>query len=208
MKSSRAFVFGFALLLLPVCAAAQPVPVAPAVSGVSPAAPAAPEVKSGGGDKACPKDRRAGLSQACKDRPAGKKERHRDQNKGKGEDKKAGALSSGNKAAPELVLKGGAAFKDSGKGAFYGVGSAPSTISDEYLRRETADNRARADIQNIFSTSMESTGTTTHTADGGEKVAHTTTTFKSGTISMAQIIDHYQAADGTLYSLAKIDIDR
>ena len=201
MKRSGSFILG--ALLLPAFAAAQPAPAAPPAPGVSQAAPAVPEVKSGGGDKACLK-----APPACKDQSARKKEQRRKQKKGKRESKKAGAVSSINKDAPDWILKGGGAFKDSGTLAFYGVGSAPPAIGDEYLRSETADNRARADIQNGFRTSTESTGTITRTADGGEKVERAVTTFKSGKIPMARIIDHYQAADGTVYSLAKVDIDQ
>lgn len=110
------------------------------------------------------------------------------------------------KRAPEWVIKGGSAFKDNGKLAWYGVGSAPRTISDLYLRRETADNRARADISNGFGTTTESTATITHTADGGERTERSVTTFKSGDIAKAQITERYQAPDGTIYSLAKIAI--
>ncbi len=165
-------------------------------------------VKDGGDDKACLKNHQAELSRACKDKLAESKEQRRTRNKRKGELKKDYTASSKNKAAPEWVLKGGGAFKNSGTHAFYGVGSAPPTISDEYLRRDTADNRARTDIQNGFSTSTKSTRTTTHTAEGDERVERIRTTFKSGEISMAQIIEHYQAADGTIYSLAKIEMDQ
>ena len=190
MKRSGTFILG--ALLLAAFAAARPAHV----PGVSQAAPAVPEVKSCG-DAASP---------VCKEISALKQEEHPNQKKGKREDKKNGAVSSTNKAAPDWIIKGGAAFKDSGKFAFYGVGSAPPAISDEYLRRETADNRARAGIQNGFITSSESTGTITRTADGGKKVERAVTTFKSGKVSMARIIDHYKAADGTIYSLAKIEI--
>jgi hypothetical protein len=186
-------------LLLPALAAAEPVPATCAVPGAGQAAAAAPEVKSGGDGKVSQKD-----PQACKDGADQKKVQLRKQSKAK----KTGAPFSRNKHAPEWTIKGRAAFKDSGILAFYGVGSAPAAIRDEYLRRETADNRARADIQNGFSTATESTGTTTITADGGKKTERAVTTVKSGDISMARIIDRYQAADGTIYSLAKTEIDR
>lgn len=111
------------------------------------------------------------------------------------------------KGAPEWTIKGAGAFNDSGKRVFYGVGMAPATIRDESLRRETADNRARAEIQKVFSASIEGS-MASYTANESERVERVLKTFQSGKISWVQIIDRYRASDGTVYSLAKVDLDR
>ncbi|HAT72151.1 MAG TPA: hypothetical protein DCS63_04985 [Elusimicrobia bacterium] len=117
------------------------------------------------------------------------------------------ATAQKHKNAPEWTIKGAGAFEESGKRVFYGVGMAPAAIADESLRRETADNRARADIQKIFSTSIES-AMTIYTASEGEKAERVLKTFQSGKLSWVQIVDRYQAPDGAIYSLAKLDLEQ
>ena len=117
------------------------------------------------------------------------------------------AMFQKNKGAPEWTVKGAGAFNNSGKHVFYGVGIAPATINDESLRRETADNRARADIQKVLSTSIEGT-MTSYTTNESEKIERVLKTMQSGKISWVQIVDHYNTSDGTVYSLAKLDLDQ
>ncbi|MEI7482886.1 MAG: LPP20 family lipoprotein [Elusimicrobiota bacterium] len=117
------------------------------------------------------------------------------------------ATSQKSKGAPEWISKGAAAFKESGKYVFYGIGIAPATISDESLRREAADNRARADIQKVFSVSIEGS-MTNYTANEGERVERVLKTFQSGKMNWVKIVERYQAPDGTVYSLAKIDLEQ
>lgn len=117
------------------------------------------------------------------------------------------ATSQKNKGAPDWTIKGAGAFKDSGNRVFYGVGIAPATIRDESLRREAADNRARGDIQKVFSASMEGS-MTSYTANEIERVERVLKTFQSGKMSWVRIIDRYQAPDGAIYSLAKVDLDQ
>lgn len=117
------------------------------------------------------------------------------------------ATSPKTKIPPEWTSKGAGAFNDNGRKVFYGVGIAPSTITDESLRRETADNRARADIQKIFSTSIEGS-MTNYSANEVERVERTVKTLQSGKISWVQIVDRYKTSDGTIYSLAKVDLDQ
>lgn len=115
--------------------------------------------------------------------------------------------TSQNKGAPTWTVKGAGAFSDNGKRVFYGVGVAPATIGDESLRRETADNRARADVQKVFSTSIEGS-MTSYTTNDSERVERVLKTFQNGKISWVQIVDRYQAKDGSIYSLAKVDLDQ
>ena len=117
------------------------------------------------------------------------------------------ATSQKNKEAPAWTVKGAGAFSDSGKRVFYGVGVAPATIGDESLRRETADNRARADVQKVFSTSIEGS-MTSYTTNESERVERVLKTFQSGKISWVQIVDRYRTTDGSIYSLAKVDLDQ
>jgi hypothetical protein len=111
------------------------------------------------------------------------------------------------KGAPAWALKGAGAFPDAGGRVFYGVGIAPGSIADASLRREAADNRARADIQRVFSATVEGS-MTTYSFNDSERVERVLRTFQSGKISWVQIVDRYSAPDGTVYSLAKLDMDR
>lgn len=109
---------------------------------------------------------------------------------------------------PEWTMKGTGAFKDGGGKVFYGVGLAGAgSIKDESLRRETADNRARADLQKVFNTYTSSL-MKDYSGTDGELVERAIKTFQSGTLSGVQITDRYQKDDGTLYSLAKLDLDQ
>lgn len=117
------------------------------------------------------------------------------------------ATTNKTKGAPEWTTKGAGAFDASGKKVFYGVGLAPATITDVSLRRETADNRARADIQRVFSASIEGS-MTSYSANEVERVERTLKTLQSGKISWVQIVDRYVASDGAVYSLAKVDLDQ
>jgi len=117
----------------------------------------------------------------------------------------AGCAGSRLKGAPDWALKGAGAF-DGGGRVFYGVGLAPASITDLSLRREAADNRARADIQRVFSSTVEG-AMTTYTSNDAERVERVVKTFQSGKISWVQIVDRYIAPDGSVYSLAKLDMD-
>jgi len=119
----------------------------------------------------------------------------------------AGCAGGMPKGAPQWALKGAGAFGDAGGRVFYGVGIAPPNITDDSLRREAADNRARADIQRVFSSTVEG-AMTTYTTNDAERVERVVKTFQSGKISWVQIVDRYIAPDGSVYSLAKLDIDK
>ena len=118
---------------------------------------------------------------------------------------------------PDWVLKGSGAFPgDDGKQVFYGVGSV-SGIKNHSLARSTADNRARAEIQKTFETYsaslmkdyMSSTAAGDMTAsDEQQFVESATKTFSAGTLSGVVIADHWYHPDGTVYALAKLDLER
>ena len=102
------------------------------------------------------------------------------------------------------------------------MGLMNSTRSDDYAYRMYDESAVRKleqililrklnisikDIQRIFSATIEG-AMTSRTADDTERVERVLRTFQSGKISWVQIVDRYQAPDGAIYSLAKVDLDR
>ena len=118
---------------------------------------------------------------------------------------------------PDWVIKGSGAFPgDEGKQVFYGVGSV-SGISNHALARQTAENRARAEIQKTFETYSASlmkdymsstTAGDMSASDEQQFVESATKTFSAGTLSGVVITEYWYHPDGTVYSLAKLDLDR
>lgn len=107
---------------------------------------------------------------------------------------------------PDWTMRGSGAFSGGGK-AFYGVGLAGPTLKDESLRRETADNRARADLQKIFET-YSSGIMKDYNGSDGQLVERVIKTYQNGTRAGVQVVDRYQRRDGTAYSLVKLDLDQ
>lgn len=114
---------------------------------------------------------------------------------------------------PDWIAKGSGAFKTDKK-ILYGVGVADN-INSESLRRETADNRAIAEISKqitVMSTSMmrdyqASTAATSQEKSSGEQyVENTVKTFASNTVSGIKIVDRWDDGKKT-YSLAELNID-
>lgn len=115
---------------------------------------------------------------------------------------------------PEWVTKGSGAFGGDKK-AFFGVGSA-SGIRNQALAISTADNRGRneiAKIMEVYSASlskdyMASTTAGDMTASSEEQhVEVAIKTFCAQTLSGVVIVDHWFHPDGTVYSLAKLDLE-
>jgi hypothetical protein len=116
---------------------------------------------------------------------------------------------------PDWVNKGSGAFSGDGKKAFYGVGMA-SGIKNQPLAMSTADNRARAEISKVFEVYsaslmkdyMASTTAGDMTASSEEQhVEQAIKTFSANTLSGVVIANHWFHPDGTIYSLAKLDLD-
>jgi len=107
---------------------------------------------------------------------------------------------------PDWTMRGSGAFSGGGK-AFYGVGLAMPTLKDESLRREAADNRARADLQKIFET-YSSGIMKDYSGSDGQLVERVIKTYQNGTRAGVQVVDRYQRRDGTVYSLVKLDLDQ
>jgi len=121
---------------------------------------------------------------------------------------------------PAWVTKGSAAFNDQGSRVFYGVG-AVSGVKNKPLARTAAENRARAEIGKIFETYTASlmrdymastTGGAAVTGDSAtseeQHIEQAVKTFSATTLSGVIIIDHWvDPSDGTVYALAKLDLD-
>ncbi|MBI4668040.1 MAG: hypothetical protein HY747_02460 [Elusimicrobia bacterium] len=91
---------------------------------------------------------------------------------------------------PEWTMKGSGAFKDAGANVFYGVGVADPTIKSTSLKRDAADNRARADLQKVFNT-------------------YTASLMKDYQGTDGQLVEQaIETGDGTLYALAKLDLEQ
>lgn len=130
---------------------------------------------------------------------------------------KKGAIVAG---GPDWVNQGSGAFSERGGNVFHGVG-AVTGIRNKPLAVTTADNRARAEIAKIFETYTASlmrdyaasiTGgaqvTGTSATSEEQSVEQAIKTFSSATLSGVIIIDHWtDTSDGTIYALARLDLD-
>ncbi|MGF1509639.1 MAG: LPP20 family lipoprotein [Myxococcota bacterium] len=116
---------------------------------------------------------------------------------------------------PKWVNQGSGAFSDDQR-VFYGVGSATG-IRNDSLARSTADNRARAEISKLFeiysaSLMKDYAGSTTagdFTASAEEQdVQQAIKTFSANTLNGVEVVDHWiHPTDGTIYSLARLDVE-
>ncbi|WDT70065.1 MAG: LPP20 family lipoprotein [Candidatus Manganitrophus sp.] len=130
------------------------------------------------------------------------------------------ASCAGHKAKheePDWVQKGNGAFLDNDQKAFYGVG-AVTGVQNKPLAKTAADNRARAEVAKVFETYsaslMRDYAASTTAGDfkktsEEQNIEQTIKTFSATTLSGVIIIDHWtDPADGTLYSLARLDLDK
>lgn len=117
-----------------------------------------------------------------------------------------GLFFAGCASIPKWTTKGAGAFGNTEGKVFYGIGRAGADITDKALRIETADNRARADLQRVFDTYSASL-MKDYSGTDGELVERAVKTFSAGHISGAQIVDHYTDADGMEYALLKLDLE-
>ena len=114
--------------------------------------------------------------------------------------------------APAWVNQGAAAFKDT---SFYGVGIA-SGIKDRALAVDTADNRARAKVAEVFNTYIAKlskdymASTTAGDMKSSSEEQNVTAALKSMTqmnLTGAAAIDHWvDPSDGSMFSLVKLDL--
>lgn len=106
---------------------------------------------------------------------------------------------------PGWVNRGSAAVSSEGGRVFYGVGMAGG-IANGALLRSTSDNRARAELAKVFSTFSASLMKDYANSDGVQNVEQAVKTFSSMSLEGVQIVDRYIAGDGSMYSLAALDI--
>ena len=108
---------------------------------------------------------------------------------------------------PDWVNRGSAAVSGDGGRLFYGVGMATG-IKNPALLRSSADNRARAELGKVFETFSASLMKDYSNSDGAQNVEQAVKTLSSMSLEGVQIVDRYSGADGALYALAALDIEK
>jgi hypothetical protein len=117
--------------------------------------------------------------------------------------------------APDWVNKGSGAFGGEKGRVFFGIGIS-SGIRNAALRRQDSDSKARADIAAVMNTYVtrltKSYAASTMANDPSQTseeqhVQDALKTFTQMQLSGVAIVDHFVAADGTEYALAKLDMD-
>lgn len=121
---------------------------------------------------------------------------------------------------PAWVDQGSGAFSDAGSKVFYGVGGVTG-VRNKPLAKSASENRARAEIAKVFETytaslmkdyAASTIGGAAVTGDSAtseeQHIEQAIKTFSAVTLNGVMIIDHWtDPADGTLYSLARLDLD-
>jgi len=120
-------------------------------------------------------------------------------------------------SGPNWVNRGSGAFSDGGSKSFYGVGGVTG-IENKPLAVSAADNRARAEITKIFETysaslmrdyARSTTAGDMQKTSEEQDVQQAIKTFSAATLSGVVIVDHWKdPSDGTLYALAKLELDK
>ncbi|HVE13659.1 MAG TPA: hypothetical protein VNI01_09715 [Elusimicrobiota bacterium] len=118
-------------------------------------------------------------------------------------------------SGPDWVNKGSGAFKDGGQSVFYGVGIFRGS-SNPAMVRTAADERARVEIAKTLDTFVTSlykdymaattAGDQSKTSDE-QHVEQAFKNFSKFTLNGATVVDHWKDADGTMYALAKLDLE-
>jgi hypothetical protein len=118
---------------------------------------------------------------------------------------------------PKWVSKGGGYMSEKDRKAFYGVG-AVTGIRNEPLARETADNRARADLAKYVDTYtsylMRDYAASTTAGDfkksaEEQNIERAVKTFVAVHLSGVQVVDRWEKDEKNgkiMYSLAKMDL--
>ncbi|MGK0442139.1 MAG: hypothetical protein ACJA0N_001946 [Pseudohongiellaceae bacterium] len=121
----------------------------------------------------------------------------------------------GLKGAPDWVNEGIQALKDGDKRFFRGIGSAP-IMNDMSLQNNTADNRARAELAQIFTSYIKvlANDYSASVSDSDEVVNQQTVSRSINNITQlnlvgAEIIARWRdKTTGVIYSLAEIDMKK
>ena len=117
-------------------------------------------------------------------------------------------------SSPDWVNKGSGAFDGEMGKVFYGVGVA-SNIKNKAMLRQTADNRARAEIAKVMNTYVASLAkdymATTAAGDNVSEEQHIENSLKSftkATLAGVEIVDHWlDTTDGSMYALSRFDLE-
>lgn len=120
-------------------------------------------------------------------------------------------------STPKWVEKGGGYMNEKNSKAFYGVGGV-SGVKNEPLARETADNRARADLAKYMDTytaylmrdyaASTTAGDFTKSSEE-QNIERALKTFVSTNLSGVAVVDRWEKEEKngkTIYSLAKMDL--
>jgi len=105
---------------------------------------------------------------------------------------------------PKWVRNGSSAFPPSEK-VFYGVGQANGHIKSDNLRRETAENRARADLQRYFD-NYSGYLMKEYEGEDGQQVDRVIKTFSAGRVAGVRIVERHEK-NGVIHALAKLDLE-
>lgn len=110
-------------------------------------------------------------------------------------------------SAPAWVARGSQSTVQGDARVFYGVGSA-SNIKNPALLRVTADDRARAEIARVITSFSSSLMHDTMDSSGQQNVDQAINTVAKSSLQGVQIVDRYVSADGTVYALAALDLEK
>lgn len=117
--------------------------------------------------------------------------------------------------APDWVNEGNQMLNDEDGRLFHGIGSAPP-MGDHSLQKNTADDRARAEVARIFSSylTVASKDYSAAATQGGEQVSEQAVSRQIDNLTQinltgAKIIGRWQDEEtGSIWSLAELDLDR
>jgi hypothetical protein len=117
--------------------------------------------------------------------------------------------------APDWVNEGNQMLVDEDGRLFHGIGSAPA-MGDHSLQKNTADDRARAEVARIFSSylTVASKDYSAAAIQGGEQVSdqavsHQIDNLTHINLTGVKIIARWQDDNtGSIWSLAELDLDR
>lgn len=121
-------------------------------------------------------------------------------------------------STPKWVEKGGGYMNEKNSKAFYGVGGV-SGVKNEPLARESADNRARADLAKYMDTytsylmrdyaASTTAGDFTKSSEE-QNIERALKTFVSTNLSGVAVVDRWEKEEKsgkTIYALAKMDLE-
>ncbi|MEK6605371.1 MAG: hypothetical protein AABY77_05730 [Nitrospirota bacterium] len=121
-------------------------------------------------------------------------------------------------STPKWVEKGGGYMNEKNSKAFYGVGGV-SGVKNEPLARESADNRARADLAKYMDTytsylmrdyaASTTAGDFTKSSEE-QNIERALKTFVSTSLSGVAVVDRWEKEEKsgkTIYALAKMDLE-